>query len=319
MNRRPGAGAVRRSSSFDSIKPGTQPFSKFNLDQFGSTAPSHLAPHFRHAITHNQQQIHEMNREALREFQNVVQSELANHSGSYASNFVYPMHQKFSSVLTESELVKKESETYSEVGTILTVDDEDERDSLDTDSLLNARVDSPDFGKATSDKQSGQEDVVIAVKAETKFNNYFNLVAKPESGPVGRQAVASQSSGNLARKTGKEIKGILKRSSSLDNASLVISGVAKTASCFKSDKVIKDSIELANSRLNGSSGESDSSRKKSVRFAHDQESGLVETYQQNTSQTTAASNVNCKNFFLDFKIFEKFFFLNCFKTFFYLI
>lgn len=317
VNKRP-LSCVKRSSSFESINtpksaPGNYRLNNFNIEQFNSTAPSQFSPSFHQAINENQKQIHEMNREALREFQNLIKTEVsnqtrvepnhANNFSSYASNFVYPIHQKFTNILPQNE-IKKESETYSDVGTIITVDDansDEERDSLDTDSLLNARIESPDFAKLTSDQQTREENTIIPIKTETNFNSYFNVKSKPQAPPVVRQAVASNSSGNVSRKASNQIRGILKRSSSLDNSSLVINSVTKNATCFKSEKVIKDSIDLANTRLNGSSNDTESSRKKSVRFAHDQEVGMitepVKIKQENTSQVNT-SNSNCKFFFL---------------------
>lgn len=320
--------SVKRSSSFDSgpkSAPGSYRLNNFNIEHFNSTAPSQFNPNFRLAINENQKQIHEMNREALKEFQNLIKNELsnqehnnANNFGSYASNFVYPIHQKFTNILPQNE-IKKESETYSDVGTIITVDDansDEERDSLDTDSLLNARIESPDFSKQTSDQQSGQENTVIPIKNETNFNSYFNVKSKQENPPShipARQAILSHSSGNLVKKANSnQIKGILKRSSSFDNSGLVINGLTKNATCFKSEKVIKDSIDLANSRLNGSSNESDSGRKKSVRFAHDQDIKVVTEAFKNKQETTSqvnASNANSKLFFTYLK---KVFYLNGF-------
>ncbi|CAF0862529.1 unnamed protein product [Brachionus calyciflorus] len=293
-------------STFKSTNASNYRTTNFNIEQYNSNnlyrpiqnhhqQQQHQQNNLKQVINENQKQIHEMNREALKEFQNLIKTELGGQNSRPASS-------------------QTKYETMSEIGTIITIDDpnsDDDRDSMDTDSLLNARIESPDFSK--NDKKVGNEiDFILpSNKIETdSFNHYFGVnpsenlkktnfitsepskselvkIDPPQIPPV-KNMISSQSSSNIGKKQSKQIKSILKRSSSLDNNSLIISGLNRTAVNFKAEKLIKDSIDLANNRLN----DGESNRKKSVRFASFDEAGKkIENMQQQEIMINVQNNI----------------------------
>lgn len=138
---------------------------------------------YRDVINESQRTIQEINKEALREFQTIIKNEI------HQSNFIYPLPpqaeaQKLSSFIpTVNNEHKKDFEITSDFGTIITVDDvisddEDQfdRDSMDTDSLLNVRIESPEpVAKPTANKKDAESDFSADLPASRNLNNY-NLV-----------------------------------------------------------------------------------------------------------------------------------------------
>lgn len=288
-------------------------------NQLNNPNNQYTRPNFRQVITDSQKTIQEINKEALKEFQSMIkneiqQSQYQHQEGSYMQQY-------------EIAGERREFDTCSDFGTIITVDDvisEDERDSMDTDSLLNAQIETPDFNfKQTENKKDGENDSFNLVNRYVDFN-HFNHAKKAQQKiePLQKNysdpfknvyknmnedtssnqessncnmnkrkncstnnfvTIASESTVNDIQQnaaiptkiSNKQVKSILKRSSSLDNGSSALIGakISNVNFGLKSDKnVIKDSIELTNGRLNPNMSKtniltSDNNRKKSVRFA----------------------------------------------------
>lgn len=205
----------------------------------------------------------------------------------------------------------------------------DDDDSMETDSLLNLKIESPELNNrhhvGTSNKMDSDNDINDDllfinnnIKKKESFNknqlnsNYNSHVDasnlwfnnnKPNvknqniktSQPIQQQQSTyngnrNNSLGNIKENSAKEIKSILKRSSSLENNISVTNGVNFAVKPSSETSIkntgVKDSIELTNSRKLKKEEQNENGSKKSVRFAH------LNEFNDGTQQNEPANNNN---------------------------